>query len=180
MHKHHGTLRLLIQMLAVVLVGAAAYVLLVYGLSRHEETSSAATTTPVATLPSAPSATSSPIMASSSPTTGSGTSVSTTTPDWEKGMQVITNSDNNSVVHLTKNERFVIQLGTGLQWSLAFEPAAGITRVPNSTTANGIQGIYEADGVGTTTLHATGAPICDPHQACPMFLAVFTATFVTQ
>jgi predicted secreted protein len=93
-------------------------------------------------------------------------------------MTVITNADNNTTIELSKNERFVIQLGGGLKWSLSFDPSTGISRVPNSTTADGIQGVYEADAVGTTTLHATGAPICAAHEACPMLLAVMTATFV--
>lgn len=172
MHLHRGTLRLLITLITLVVLGSAAYVLIVYAMSK------ATSGVPTPIQPSATTtisvATSSLVAATSSPIT------STSTLSSESGMQVITPADNNTTVHLTKNERFVMQLGSGLTWTLSFDPAGSITRVPNSTTANGVQGVYEADVVGTTTLHATGAPICKAGQACPMFLEVSTITFVVK
>ena len=172
MHDHRGTLRLLLKLVAVFLLGAASYILLVYAMSQ------ATSTVPKPILPSAvpPVATNTTSITTSTTTT----SVGTTTPDWEKGMQVLTQSSNNTVVHLALNERFVIQLGSSLKWSFVFDPSTAITRVANFTTADGIQGIYEADKVGTTTLRATGAPICTPHQACPNFLQLTTITFVVK
>ena len=172
MHDHRGTLRLLLKLLAVFLLGAAAYILLVYAMS--QATSSVPKPIPPSAVP--PVATSTTSITTSTTTT----SVATTTPDWEKGMQVLTQGNNNMVVHLALNERFVIQLGSSLKWSFAFDPSTGITRVTNSTTADGIQGIYEAEKVGTTTLRATGAPICIAHQACPDFFELTTIIFVVK
>jgi len=114
-----------------------------------------------------------------STTTGAMGGVSSNT-DWEKGMTIVTTSNSNKTVYLKLNERFVIQFGSTLKWNFVFSPSNAISRVPNSTTANGIQGVYSADKKGTTILHATGAPICDPHQMCPQFLQSVTITFVVE
>jgi hypothetical protein len=89
----------------------------------------------------------------------------------------VSSSANNTTVHLAKGEKFALQLGTGLNWNLAFSPVGILSYVP-STTSSSTQGVYVADAAGTTTMHATGVPICKAGQACPMFLAVSTITFV--
>jgi hypothetical protein len=170
MHTHHGALRLLVILLCIALVGAAIYLVLVYGLGRGS--SYTATTTP-AYFPTQGSTTTPVSVSTSTPPV-------TSTTTWEQGMTIVTTKDNFQTVHLSKNERFVIQLGSDLKWTLTFDPATGITRVPNSTTANGIQGIYEADQVGSITMHAAGAPVCKAGQACPMFLVEDTVTFVVK
>ncbi len=173
MHKHHGALRLLIILVCLVLGGLAVYLVLVYGLTRAAHTPSMSTTTP-AYFPIASST-----RGTSTPAASTFTPASTTVPSGEQGMKVITNADNGHIITLTKNERFVLQLGNSLKWNIAFIPPL-ISRVSNSTTAGGVEGIYEADALGTTTMRATGAPMCDPHQACPEFLAETTVTFVIQ
>src|ERR1700722_10480919 len=107
MHQHHGALRLLIQLLGIFLVGLALYFLLVYGLSRHNAVSSIATSTPVtATSTSVGMATSSPGTTSTSTPSNPDTS----TPAMIDGMQVVSQSDINTTVYLTKGQKFVIQL----------------------------------------------------------------------
>ncbi|MBA3789153.1 hypothetical protein H0X32_02015 [Patescibacteria group bacterium] len=165
MHRHHGTLRLFIKIISLVLIGVAAYIALRYGLAHPRS----GDTSPVGT-------------STSTVTTATSTQSPPTTPDlsWEHGMTVITQKNDHSIVSLFKNERFVIQLGTDVNWKFSFDPVDGITRVPNTTTANGIQGIYEANKIGTTTLRATGSPICTPGAACPTFVLTTTITFVTK
>jgi hypothetical protein len=109
------------------------------------------------------------------PAAGStGSPQATSTPS---GMQTITNADNNETVTLTKGEQFDVAFGQGLNWSLAFDPVGIVTQVATSTTA-GIQGTFEAASASTTTLHATGAPICAAGEACPQFREEVTVTLV--
>src|SRR4051812_33524686 len=59
--------------------------------------------------------------------------------NWQNDMQIVTGQGLNETVHVKKNERFIIQLGSGLNWNLVFDTEAIdkeaiITRVPNSTT----------------------------------------------
>jgi hypothetical protein len=65
-----------------------------------------------------------------------------------------------------------------MDWSLNFDPTDSITRVPNSTTANGIQGIYEAVKTGTTTLSAMGQASCARNEVCPTFVVESKVTLV--
>ena len=171
MHEHHATLRLLLKLLSVVCLGSGAYLLLVYGLAQAVD--SAPVPVSPSAVPAKPIATTTPVTATSSPAVGT----STTTPPSEQGLFTVTQSDNNTTVHLTKNEYFVITLGDGLKWNLIFNPIGILSYVPNSLSST-TEGIYVADAIGTTTMRATGAPICKPDQACPMFLAVSTITFV--
>jgi hypothetical protein len=97
---------------------------------------------------------------------------------WENGFKIITADDQNSTVYLRKNERFLIQFGSGLSWNLSFAPTGIITRIPNSKTADGFQGVYEASGVSSTTLHAIGRPTCAPGELCAQFLVEITIKFL--
>ncbi|HUD04103.1 MAG TPA: hypothetical protein VMR73_01260 [Candidatus Paceibacterota bacterium] len=102
----------------------------------------------------------------------------TTTSSAEASLMVVTQSDNNTTVHLAQGEQFVINLGA-LHWTLVFSPENIIGRVLNTPDNTG-QGIYEGLHAGTTTLHGTGAPICNPGQACPDFMEAMTITFVVE
>ena len=106
------------------------------------------------------------------------TTASSTVPSWATGMQILTGDDNGATFHLTQNERFAVRLGSTLAWVLTFAPAGNVTRVANSLTTDGFQGIYEADALGTTTLTATGHPVCAPSEACPQFIVEYSATLV--
>ncbi|MDB5237216.1 MAG: hypothetical protein JWL88_318 [Parcubacteria group bacterium] len=104
----------------------------------------------------------------------------TTPPSKPATASMITQADNGKTVVLTKGQRFGIAMGDTLQWDLAFDPDGIVTRVPNIATLRGEQGVYTATAAGTTTLHATGAPICNAGEACPMFLQAVTVTIVVK
>ncbi len=99
-------------------------------------------------------------------------------PAWVGDMVVVTPQSNGSTIALKKNERFAIRLGDELNWTLLFSPSSGIVRVAHTTTADGFQGVYEAAQNGTTTLTATGKPVCAPTQPCPQYLVENKVTFV--
>ncbi|HUX80851.1 MAG TPA: hypothetical protein VMV38_00830 [Candidatus Paceibacterota bacterium] len=92
-------------------------------------------------------------------------------------MVTVTQQDQNTTVHLTKNERFAIQFGN-LSWALSFIPGGAITRVPNTLSTGGYQGVYEANQIGTVTLRAEGRPICKAGEVCPQFIQELHITFV--
>jgi|GEM_PF-6647712 len=106
--------------------------------------------------------------------------VTATTSDtsWMKNFTVVTADEQNQTIALSYAQRFVIDLGGNLSWSLSFTPDGSITRVPDSTTADGVQGVYEADGFGTSTLEAIGAPMCNATGACPQFRRAVTINFI--
>jgi predicted secreted protein len=172
MHKHHGALRLLVILVCVLLVGAAVYLVLVYGMGRSvsQTATSTAEYFPVAGSSSTGAVISSRITNHQSSATTTNLQLS------GQGITVVTSADNGQTITLSKNEHFVIQLSSNLKWTVVFDPSTGITHVGNTTTSAG-QGVYEADQVGTTVMHATGAPICNPGQACPDFLLEEIVTF---
>ena len=96
---------------------------------------------------------------------------------WENGMVVVQKEDTNQTINLGLHDRFILMLGSDLNWTVKFDPVGSITRVPNSTSTGGIQGIYETQQSGTATLNAIGAPICKAGEACPQFLINITVHF---
>ena len=135
----------------------------------------------VPTSTSASLTTSTSTLGNSSPISASPTAASSTDTTIANPQIAITNSDNLSTITLHKGEEFSVQFGDGLKWSIAFDPSTIVSPVQGVAVAVGEQGVYTAAEVGTTTLRATGAPVCAPHQACPMFLEVNTVTIkVTQ
>jgi hypothetical protein len=96
---------------------------------------------------------------------------------WENGMTIVTQENNDGAIYLVKNERFLIQFGNGLNWTLGFDPATAISRIPNSTVTNGFQGVYQADATGTVILRATGRPICKS-EMCAQYLVEETIRLI--
>jgi hypothetical protein len=104
----------------------------------------------------------------STPTSTSGTS----------GMKVVTSADNFATIHLVKHQRFLLQLGNSLVWTVSFDPSGVIARVPNLPAVGRSQGVYEATAAGTTTLHASGRPVCKPGQMCATVILEINISFV--
>lgn len=103
---------------------------------------------------------------------------SSTLPSWTNGMVVITPAAAGTTVHLSKNERFAVMLGSALAWNVSFTPAGAVTRVANSIDTGGFQGVYEADVPGTATLSAEGRVACAPGALCPQFIREVRVTLV--
>ena len=99
-------------------------------------------------------------------------------PAWVGDMKVVDAQSNGTTIHLALHERFAIRFGSSQTWALSFAPSGIITRVANSTTADGFQGVYEAAAAGTTTLSATGRAICAAGQLCPQYILLDKVTFV--
>lgn len=165
---------------AVWIVAVALMIAGVAGYYAYAKGHSAPVPNPVVTV-----ATSTQPAAASTTTTTTTTivtpvPVSHPVPPAPSGSHMITQSDNGKTVTFTKGDRFGIAMGDTLQWSLSLDPSGIVTRVPNIMTLRGEQGVYTATAVGTTTLHATGAPICTPGQACPQFRQEVTVNIVVK
>jgi len=86
----------------------------------------------------------------------------------------LTMAGNGSTVHLVRGQSLILALGS-LDWTVTFSDPGILQRVPDAIVVAGQQGQYEAVAVGSTRLQATGRPICNPGQACPMFIVDFMA-----
>ncbi|HVW82555.1 MAG TPA: hypothetical protein VHC68_01240 [Candidatus Paceibacterota bacterium] len=96
------------------------------------------------------------------------------------GMRTLTEDDLGATIALSPGERFALALGSGLSWSVSFKPEGVVVRVPGADPAPGTQGFFEAAASGTTTLSASGRPICSPGAACPQFIELFQATIAVR
>jgi hypothetical protein len=93
--------------------------------------------------------------------------------------RIVTNADNGKAVHLHVGDTFILKLGDSLKWSgVTITDNGVVTAVPTFAVIPGAEGTYEARAKGTATISATGAPVCKADEACPLFLALFTATVV--
>jgi len=90
----------------------------------------------------------------------------------------VTSTDNGRTIHLAVGERFLLELGSGLDWAVTGIDPTIVARVTGVTVIRGAQGLYEAQANGTATLTATGSPICPATGACPMYRLAFRLTIV--
>jgi hypothetical protein len=73
-------------------------------------------------------------------------------------------------------QRFILDLGTGNEWTVKVADPAIVAPVTGATLAPGEQGVFVAKAHGTTVLNAVGAPVCPPGTTCPMFRIAFSLT----
>jgi hypothetical protein len=158
----------------VTLLIVIILVMLGYFFIQKEHTAVPVVITATSTEPVGEAATSTTIV--THPVTPTSTPV--TVPVTSTNM--VTPADNGTTIMLTKGQRFGVAMGDTLEWTLSFDPSGIVTRVPNIATLRGEQGVYTATAIGTTTLHAIGAPICNPGEACPQFRQAVTVILVVK
>lgn len=61
-------------------------------------------------------------------------------------------------------ERFLLNLGEGYDWTVTIADERMLSRMVNVAVVRGAQGMYEAKQPGSTTLTATGEPVCRQSQ----------------
>ena len=70
-------------------------------------------------------------------------------------------------------------MGEGYTWEVEISDPNVVSRVTNITVIRGAQGVYEGLQPGTTTLSATGDPVCrQTKPPCAMPTTLFTVTLV--
>jgi carboxyl-terminal processing protease len=78
--------------------------------------------------------------------------------------QTVTLENDGGTILLRRGERFLLKLGEEYNWTVTVVDQSVLSRVVNVTVVRGAQGLYEARGTGTTTLTATGDPVCRQSQ----------------
>ena len=126
----------------------------------------------------------------------SGPEVSTTMPD--NGVPSVENSndapmgesvsaavivlgDDRKTFTFHVGDTFLLDLGTGYEWKVTFDPEAIVALQPDVIVAEGAQGMFEALAPGTTTLMAIGEPGCRKAiPPCMMPTVAFRVTLVVE
>jgi len=114
------------------------------------------------------------IVAACGSVAGSGGPPSPTPPP---GTVMVTKADNQRTVTAHVGDHIQIALGEDINWQL--EPPDGVVLVhpiQNYMLVRGTQAIWVAQSAGRSTINASGGMNCPSGSACPMLLAVFSAT----
>ena len=106
-----------------------------------------------------PSPTSSPAII---PSTSVTDEPSVTPP--EASNQIVTLDNAGQTIMLKTGESFLLKLGEEYDWAVTIADQSVISRVKNVMVVRGAQGLYEANKAGSTTLTASGDPVCRQSQ----------------
>src|SRR2546425_1505624 len=87
----------------------------------------------------------------------------------QTGTKIATLEQNNQAISIKKGHSFLLKLGDSHDWSVDITNQTVVSRVMNVMVIRGAQGLYQAHNIGTTTLAATGDPIC--YKETPRCLA---------
>jgi len=95
------------------------------------------------------------------------------------GAGVTVSGSPSCLVTLDVGTTFVIELGSGLQWSglHSTSPAVAVSNQV-AVTGGGLTATATATAPGSATLSAYGAPICAPGTACPQIVMLWTLDVV--
>lgn len=95
---------------------------------------------------------------------------------------VITQDSDNQTYHLKVGQRFLVNLGMDtFDWNVQIADQTVASLVIGVMVIRGAQGLYEARAPGTTTLTATGDPLCRQSKpACMMPSRVVKVTLVVE
>jgi hypothetical protein len=89
---------------------------------------------------------------------------------------VVTVADDGAILHLVVGQRFLLDLGSTVDWTVTIADQRVVGRVIGVLVIRGAQGIYEARTAGTTLLSAIGSPPCPTGGVCPLFRVGFHLT----
>lgn len=139
---------------------------------------------PAQTLPSPPFAGATPV---ASPVVPKGTPVPPPVPTAAPVLPskqpvasplVVTSADNGTTLRLTVGQRFLLDLGSSVDWAVTVSDEQVVGRVMGILVPAGAQGVYDARSTGSALLNAIGSPPCPSGSVCPMFRIGFRLTIV--
>jgi hypothetical protein len=87
----------------------------------------------------------------------------------------ITLSQNNQTIALQPGQRFLLDLGDTMRWTVNVDQQAVVSRVIGITVIKGAQGMYQAGQPGQAVLNAVGLPVCGKGP-CSMLALDFSVT----
>jgi carboxyl-terminal processing protease len=82
----------------------------------------------------------------------------------DENNRTVTLDDDGGTIAVQTGERFLLKLGEDYDWAITIGDERILSRVVNVTVVRGAQGLYEAKQAGSTTLTATGDPLCRESQ----------------
>jgi hypothetical protein len=94
------------------------------------------------------------------------------TPE-ETFARIVTLDDVGQTIPLRVGEQFLLKLGEDYDWTVTVADESVVSRVIGVLVVRGAQGVYEVHRPGSTTLSATGDPVCrrsQPPCAAPSHL----------
>lgn len=97
------------------------------------------------------------------------------------GTRSVTLADNGTPVTMHVGDTFLLNLGEGYDWTVNVADQSVLSREVNVLVIRGAQGIYRALKPGTTTLTATGDPLCrKANPPCGLPSRLFKVTVEVQ
>jgi hypothetical protein len=88
-------------------------------------------------------------------------------------------NDDGKTITLPVGRQFMLVLGEGYDWNVTVADPSIVSQVMNAQTIPGSQGLYQARRPGTTTLSASGDPLCRKQRpACGMPSRLFEIKIV--
>jgi hypothetical protein len=88
---------------------------------------------------------------------------------------VVTIADDGATLHLAVGQRFLLDLGSGVDWRVKVGDEQVVQPVTGLPLPSGCQGAYEARTPGSTVLSAVGLPHCTS-GSCALFRLGFSIT----
>jgi hypothetical protein len=88
---------------------------------------------------------------------------------------VVTIADDGATLHLAVGQRFLLELGSGVDWRVKVGDEQVVQPVTGLPLPSGCQGAYEARTPGSTVLSAVGLPHCTS-GSCALFRLGFSIT----
>jgi carboxyl-terminal processing protease len=82
----------------------------------------------------------------------------------EAAPQTVTLDNEGQTITVKVGERFLLKLGEEYDWTVTVADQTVLSRVKNVMVVRGAQGLYEATKAGSTTLTASGDPVCRQSQ----------------
>lgn len=76
------------------------------------------------------------------------------------GLVTITTADEGSTIEIAVGQRLLVELGTGLDWTVTVTDPLVLALVPRITIVRGAQGLYVGKTAGSATITAVGDPAC--------------------
>jgi hypothetical protein len=78
--------------------------------------------------------------------------------------QTVTLDNDGQTITMNPGGRFLLELGEEYDWTVTVADPGIVSRLVNATVVPGAQGLYEAHKAGSTTLTASGDPVCRQSQ----------------
>lgn len=107
--------------------------------------------------------------------------IPTTTPSQTGNIVTITAQDNGKTEQAHVGDKVLIQLAGNLDWHIKLANTSALHATPDGIMyTQQTQGRYRVVAPGTVDIVASGIPVCQKGEMCPMFVLAFHTTVVVR